>query len=69
MVLFVPDRYKEKRGTILLTFWPKHQVWRTQFKIFKKELHLPSPFTKTGDLFWSDFPKFQGSANQRDWSK
>ena len=29
-----------------------------QFKIFKKELHLPSPFAKTGDLFWPDFPKF-----------
>ena len=28
----------------LLDRWP-------QFKIFKKELHLPSPFTKTGDLF------------------
>ena len=27
----------------------------TQFKIFKKELHLPSPFAKTGDLFWPDF--------------
>ena len=28
-----------------------------QFKIFKKELHLPSPFAKTGDLFWPDFPQ------------
>ena len=27
----------------------------TQFKTFKKELHLPSPFLKIGDLFWPDF--------------
>ena len=45
-----------------------------QFKIFKKELHLPSPFAKTGDLFWPDFPKFryfgyQGGVNPKDWSK
>ena len=34
-------------------------LWKsTQFKIFKKELHLLSPFTKTGNLFWPDFPKF-----------
>ena len=46
----------------------------SQFKIFKKELHLPSPFAKTGDLFWPDFPKFhffvdQGGANRKDWSE
>ena len=28
---------------------------QAQFKIFKKELHLPSPFAKTGNLFWPDF--------------
>ena len=50
-------------------------VWGTQFKIFKEELHLPSPFVaKTGNLFWSDFPRFrffvyQGGANRKDWSK
>ena len=27
----------------------------TQFKIFRKEFHLPSPFAKTGYLFWPDF--------------
>ena len=32
---------------------------QSQFKIFKKELHLPSPFTKIGDLFWPDFPRFR----------
>ena len=46
----------------------------TQFKIYKKELHLPSPFTKTGNLFWPNFPRFhffvyQGGANWKDWSK
>ena len=45
-----------------------------QFKIFKKELYIPSPFAKTGDLFWPDFPKFcffvnQGGANRKEWSK
>ena len=45
-----------------------------QFKIFKKELHLPSRFAKTGNLFWPDFPKFpsfvyHGGANWKDWSK
>ena len=24
---------------------------------YKKKLHLPSPFAKTNDLFWPDFPK------------
>ena len=47
---------------------------KAQFIIFKKELHLPSPFAKTGDLFWPDFPRFrffvyQGGANWKDWSK
>ena len=46
----------------------------SQYKIFKKELHLPSPFAKTGDLFWPDILKFhwffyQGGANRKDWSK
>ena len=31
-------------------FWPS---------LFKKELHLPSPFAKTGELFWPDFPRFR----------
>ena len=51
-------------------------VWlkMTQFKIFIKELHLPSPFAKAGDLFWLDFPKFhffvdQGGPNRKDWSE
>ena len=36
----------------------------SQFKIFKKKLHLPSPFTKTGELFWPDFPKFHFFVDQ-----
>ena len=36
----------------------KNFLHRAQFKIFNKELvHLPSPFAKTGDLFWPDFPQ------------
>ena len=46
----------------------------TRFKIFKKELHLSSPFAKTGDFFGHISPDFaffvhQGGANQKDWSK
>ena len=42
-----------------------HVFIRTsQFKIFKKELHLTSPFAKTGDLFWTDFPKFHFFVDQ-----
>ena len=46
----------------------------TRFKIFKKELHLPSPFTKTGNLFWPDFTEvrffvYQEGPNQKNWSK
>ena len=34
-------------------------------------IHIPSPFAKTGDLFWPDFPRFnffiyQGGANRKD---
>jgi len=36
----------------------------TLFKIFKKELYLPSPFAKSGDIFWPDFPKFNFFDNQ-----
>ena len=35
-----------------------------QFKIFKKELHLPSPFAKTGDFFWPDFHRFRFFVNR-----
>ena len=31
-------------------------VYYSQFKIFKTELHLPSPFEKTGNLFQPNFP-------------
>ena len=34
-----------------LKFRKKSYFRRTQFKIFKKELHLPSPIAKTGDVF------------------
>ena len=27
------------------------------FKIFKKEIYLPSPFAKSDDIFWPDFPQ------------
>ena len=54
-----------------------YSIWlrlAAQFKFFKKELHLPSLFAKTGDLFWPDFPKFhilvdQEGANRKDWSE
>ena len=68
---FVRDRtggkFKKKKSK-------QKKLVKSQFKIFKKELHLPSPFAKTGSLFWPDFPRFrffvyQGGANRKDWSK
>ena len=36
----------------------KKKLVKSQFKIFKKELHLPSPFAKTVNLFGQISPDF-----------
>ena len=46
----------QKKEFLLKKHFLQHST-RSQFKIFKKELHLPSPSAKTGDLFWPDFPQ------------
>ena len=38
---------------------PEEVCVSPQLKIFKKELHRPSEFAKTGELFWPDFPRSQ----------
>ena len=37
----------------------------TMGNLKKKELHLPSPHTKTYDLFWADLPKLHLSDEQK----
>ena len=71
----IGKKYALKRYDIFELLGKYHiKYYPTQFKNFKKELHLPSPFAKTGDLFWPDFPKFhffvdQGGAKWKDWSE
>ena len=57
-------------GKIIDVLMSRH----VQFKIFRKELYLPSPFAKSGDLFWPDYPQIplfcsSGGCDWKDWSK
>ena len=52
--LFFKDKTMFKVETWQMGLYRIPKV-RAQFKIFKKELHLPSRFAKTGNLFWPDF--------------
>ena len=59
---------------LIQCYFEAHKLIPCTVQNFKKELHLPSPFAKAGDLFWPDFPRFrffvyQGVANRKDWSK
>ena len=63
--------YKEIKLWYLLMRNLSHIFSSSLFKIFKKELYLPSPFVKSGDIFWPDFPEFhifdnQGCVNRKD---